>query len=42
MAQANGSATEASAKLRPSGMRLSPSTASTLAGTTMYSAKPPS
>jgi hypothetical protein len=35
-------ATEASAKPTPSGMRLSPLTASTLAGTIMYSAKPPS
>ena len=42
MTQANGSATDASAKLTPSGMRLSPSTASTARGTIMYSAKPPS
>ena len=42
MAHANGSATDASAKQRPSGMRLRPSTASTTCGTIMYSAKPPS
>ncbi len=40
--QANGSATEASAKETLSGMRFSPSTASTARGTIMYSAKPPS
>jgi hypothetical protein len=40
--QASGSATDASANDSPSGMRLTPSTASTLAGTRMSSAKPPS
>jgi hypothetical protein len=42
MTQASGSATDASANDRPSGTRLTPSTASTLAGTRMSSAKPPS
>ena len=41
MTQANGSAVDASAKLMPSGIRLSPSTASTCRGTIMYSANPP-
>ena len=42
MAQAKGSAAEASAKPTPSGMRFMPSTANTSRGTIMYSAKPPS
>jgi hypothetical protein len=42
MAQANGSAAEASSKPMLSGIRLSPSTLSTCRGTIMYSAKPPS
>ncbi|MFD0664685.1 hypothetical protein [Thermocatellispora tengchongensis] len=39
---ASGSATDASAYPMPSGTRFRPSTASTFAGTVMYSAKPPS
>jgi hypothetical protein len=39
---ANGSATDASAKLTPSGIRFSPSTARTALGTTRNSANPPS
>ena len=42
IAQANGSAADASSKPTPSGMWLSPSTLRTAAGTIMYSAKPPS
>ena len=42
MAQANGSAAEASSNPTLSGMRFSPSTFSTWRGTIMYSAKPPS
>ena len=42
MAQANGSATEASSNPMLSGIRFSPSTFSTWRGTIMYSAKPPS
>ena len=42
IAHANGSATDASAKPTPSGMRLSPSTASTVGGTIMNGANPPS
>ncbi len=40
--QDRGSTTDASANDSPSGMRLTPSTASTLAGTRISSAKPPS
>ncbi len=42
IAQANGSAAEASSYPTLSGIRLSPSTLSTSRGTIMYSAKPPS
>ena len=42
MAQANGSAAEASSKPTLSGIRLRPSTLSTCSGTIMYSANPPS
>ena len=42
IAQANGSAADASSKPTPSGIRFSPSTLRTACGTTMYSAKPPS
>jgi len=42
IAHANGSATDASAKATPSGMRLRPSTLRTSRGTIMYGANPPS
>jgi len=42
MTQLSGSATDASANDSPAGTRLTPSTARTLAGTRMSSAKPPS